>query len=243
MIQSGEAARNTGREWLVTAAQLVIMGALTAVVIPAITPTAAVTGAPLVKVLFLGRIALLILVATACVRLRGLGWSDLGLRTAKPGRLLLAVLLGFAASLLFVAAANLGLQAWGVKARPDYSMFAPLHGNLELYLFFLIPVTWGTAAFGEEMLFRGFFLDAIRRLLVVEGWPATLLAVFAQAALFGTLHLYQGPAGAAAAGAIGLAFGLTWWIAGRNLWAGILLHGIFDSLAMTAAWLGFMSHR
>jgi membrane protease YdiL (CAAX protease family) len=182
-------------------------------------------------------------VATALLRLRGLRWRDLGLRRAKPGRLVLAILLGFAASLLFVAAARLALQASGVKAAPDYSMFAPLHGNLELYLFFLIPVTWGTAAFGEEMLFRGFFLDAIRRLLVVEGWPATLFAVVVQAALFGTLHLYQGPAGAATAGAIGLAFGLAWWIAGRNLWAGILLHGVFDSMAMTAIYLGLLSHR
>ena len=70
-----------------------------------------------------------------------------------------------------------------------------------------------------------------------------LFVAMAQAALFGTMHLYQGPAGAATAGAIGLAFGLAWWIAGRNLWAGILLHGLFDSLAMTAAWLGLMPHR
>jgi uncharacterized protein len=212
-------------------------------VIPQIPPTAAVTGGVLIKVLFLGRIALLILIATACLRLRGLGWRDLGLRRPKPGRFFLAVLLGFAASLLFVAAANLGLQAWGSKARPDYSMFAPLRGNLGLYLFFLIPVTWGTAAFGEEMLFRGFFLDAFQRLLVVEEWPATLFGILVQAALFGTLHLYQGPAGAAAAGAIGLAFGLAWWVAGRNLWAGILLHGVFDTISMTTAYLGGLPHR
>ena len=242
MTRSGEAARRARGGWLALAAQLVVMAALTAVVIPAIPPTAAVSGGALVKVLFLGRMALLILVATAFLRLRGLSWRDLGLRRTKPRRFFLAVLLGFAASLLFVAATRLALQASGVKA-PDYSMFAPLHGNLELYLFFLIPVTWGTAAFGEEMLFRGFFLDAVRRLLVVEGWPATLCAVVVQAALFATLHLYQGPAGAATAGAVGLAFGLAWRIAGRNLWPGVLLHGLFDSVAMTAIYLSPMSHR
>ena len=243
MTQSGEAARKAGGGWLATPVQFAIMAALTAVVIPAVSPAAAVAGGVLTKLLFLGRMALLILVATAFLRLRGLGWRDLGLRRAKPWRLFLAVLAGFAASLLFVAAAKKGLQAWGVSASPDYSMFAPLRGNLELYLFFLIPVTWGAAAFGEEMLFRGFYLDAVRRLLVIEGWAATLVAVLLQAALFGTLHLYQGAAGATTAGAIGLAFGIAWWIAGRNLWAGILLHGIFDSLAMTAAYLGAMSHR
>lgn len=242
MTQSGNTAKAVGG-WLATAVQLAIMTALTAVVIPAIPPKAAVFGGVLYQVLFLGRIALLVLVATAFMQMRGLRWRDLGLRRAKPGRFFLAVLIGFAATFLFTAAARLALQASGVTAVPDYSMFAPLRGNLELYLFFLIPVTWGSAAFGEEMLFRGYFLDAIRRLLVVDAWPATLLAILVQAALFGALHLYQGPAGAATAGAIGLAFGLAWWVSGRNLWAGILLHGIFDTMAMTAAYLGYMSHH
>jgi membrane protease YdiL (CAAX protease family) len=122
-------------------------------------------------------------------------------------------------------------------------MFTPLRGRLPLYLFFLIPVAWGAAAFGEEMLFRGFFLDAIARLLGRESWPATLVAVVVQAAMFATLHLYQGPAGAATAGGVGLALGLAWWISGRNLWAGILLHGAFDATAMTAIYLGLTPHR
>jgi membrane protease YdiL (CAAX protease family) len=220
-----------------------VMAGLTALVVLSISPATSVTGGVLVKVLSLGRMALLILVATVLLRLRGLRWRDVGLSKPKPLRFFLAVVLGFGLALLFVAAAQLALKAGGLHAAPDYSMFTPLHGNLPLYLFFLIPVTWGTAAFGEEMLFRGFFLDAIRRLLVVEGRPATALAIIVQAALFGTLHLYQGQAGAVTAGAIGLAFGVAWWIAGRNLWAAIMLHGAFDSMAMTAAYLGLLSHH
>jgi membrane protease YdiL (CAAX protease family) len=189
------------------------MAGLTALVVLSISPATSVTGGVLVKVLSLGRMALLILVATVLLRLRGLRWRDVGLSKPKPLRFFLAVVLGFGLALLFVAAAQLALKAGGLHAAPDYSMFTPLHGNLPLYLFFLIPVTWGTAAFGEEMLFRGFFLDAIRRLLVVT------------------------------AGAIGLAFGVAWWIAGRNLWAAIMLHGAFDSMAMTAAYLGLLSHH
>jgi membrane protease YdiL (CAAX protease family) len=243
MAPSGDAARKASGGRLAAAAQLVVMAALTAVVIPAITPSAAVAGGVAIKVLFLGRMALLVLIATLFLRLRGLGWRDLGLRSVSPERLILAALLGLAATLLLVAAAKMVLHAWGVTAIPDYSMFAPLRGDLKLYLYLLIPVTWGTAAIGEEMLFRGFFLDAIRRLLAVEGWPATLCAVVVQAALFAALHLYQGPAGAATAGAVGLAFGLAWRIAGRNLWPGILLHGLFDSVAMTAIYLSPMPHR
>ena len=58
--------------------------------------------------------------------------------------------------------------------------------------------------------------------------------------MFGALRAYQGLGGVVTAGAIGLAFGVAWLIAGRNLWAGIVLHALFDLGAMTTFYLGFM---
>jgi uncharacterized protein len=46
--------------------------------------------------------------------------------------------------------------------------------------------------------------------------------------------------GASVAGALGLALGFVWWFSGRNLWAGIVLHGIVDSLSITALYLGLV---
>jgi membrane protease YdiL (CAAX protease family) len=243
MAQSSERTRKTGGGWLVALVQLAVMAALTAVVIPSITPGAAVHGDLRIKVLYLGRIVLLLAVATVLMRLSGRRWPDVGLRRPAWPRFLLAIPLGFVGCIVLAGAAGQILARSGFHQTADYSMFAPVRGNPNLYLFVLIPVTWGTAAFGEEMLFRGFFLDGLRRLLGSEGPIATTLAVVAQAVVFGLLHLYQGPAGAASAGAIGLALGFVWWFSGRNLWAGIVLHGIIDSLAMTAIYLGVMPTR
>lgn len=63
-------------------------------------------------------------------------------------------------------------------------------------------------------------------------------AVTVQAVIFGGLHFYQGVGGMIIAGATGLALGLTWLIAGRNLWAGIVIHALLDGSAMTAIYLG-----
>ena len=224
------------------AMQLAVMGVLTALLITSISPTAAVKGDLLIKVLFVGRMVVLIATATLLLRLSGLRWADVGLRQVKPLRFLLAIPIGLAAAYAVpivgdVIVAKLGLQSQAV----DYSFFRLIRGNLAAYLFLLIPVTWGTAAFGEEMLLRGFFLDALQRLLDSRGPIATTIAVVAQAVIFGLLHLYQGPAGAAAAGAIGLVMGFVWWFSGRNLWAGIVLHGILDSIAMTGLYLGLIA--
>lgn len=69
------------------------------------------------------------------------------------------------------------------------------------------------------------------------GVPVFVTAVTVQAVIFGGLLFYQGIGRMVVAGATGLALGLTWLIAGRNLWAGIVLHALLDGSAMTAIYL------
>ena len=88
------------------------------------------------------------------------------------------------------------------------------------------------------MLFRGFVLDALERIIGGPGRWTTPAVILIQAALFGILHLYQGIGGAAIAGTIGLVLGFIWLFSGRNLWPGIVIHGLIDSGAMTAIFLG-----
>jgi uncharacterized protein len=236
-VESGSGAV---RWQMIAGMQLVVMGALAALLATSISPVAAAKGDLLIKLLFIGRIVLLIAAATLFLRLSGRRWADVGLRNVKPLRFLLAVPLGLAATLAITLAANVVAAKLGIQGTSADSWYSALRGNLGLYLFFLIPVTWGTAAFGEEMLFRGFFLDAFQRLFGSSGPIGMTMAVIAQAVTFGLLHLYQGPAGASVAGAIGLALGFVWWFSGRNLWAGIVLHGILDSISMTGLYLGLI---
>jgi uncharacterized protein len=224
------------RRSMIAGMQLAVMGAMSLLLVTSISPVAAIKGNLLIKLLFIGRIVVLIAAATLLLRLSGRRWADAGLRKVKPLRFLLAIPLGLAAAFAIAFA----LAKLGIEGTPADDWYSALRGNLGLYLFFLIPVTWGTAAFGEEMLFRGFFLDALQRLFGTSGPIGTTIAVIAQAVIFGLLHLYQGPAGASVAGALGLALGFVWWFSGRNLWASIVVHGIIDSFSMTGLYLGLI---
>ena len=231
----------TQRRPLLAAAQLLILLVLAAVVSQAISPAQAVTGDLQVKLLFLGRMVLLLAVATLFLRLRGLGWADTGLRRPRWGRFALAVPLGLVACALAASASTLIFARIGLPAA-GYQAFNPIRGHPDQLLFWILPVTWGSAALGEELIFRGFVMNALEAILGTSRRSLTLLAILLQAAVFGGLHIYLGPAGAANAAAIALVLGGVWLASGRNLWAGIVIHGLIDSMAMTAIYFGGVSH-
>jgi uncharacterized protein len=117
-----------------------------------------------------------------------------------------------------------------VFGAPDYSRFRSLIGDPERLLVSLF-IVWVTAAFFEEMVFRGFLLD---RLLVLmgPGRARVALACVLGAALFGLMHAYQGPFGILMTATIGLVFSVSYFALGRNLWALIIAHGLINSYSM-----------
>ena len=232
----------TRTPWIEVAEQCFVIVALKAVSFPAMTPGVAVRGGVRIHLVFLSRMAVLLALATWFLRMRGLRWTDLGLRRPLWLRFSLAIPIGLLGTGVAVGLAR-GVVAHTGASDADYSMFEPLKGNLLQYLFWAAPVAWGSAALGEEMLFRGFVLTSLERLAGGRGWAATGFAVIAQAVVFGVLHLYQGVGGAVSAGVTGLVLGLVFVFSGRNLWAGIAIHGILDTSAMTAFYLGLIPHR
>ena len=62
-------------------------------------------------------------------------------------------------------------------------------------------------------------------------------AITVQAIVFGFGHLYAGPGTALTAGFGALFSGVYFLIAGRNLWALILAHGVWDTLGVTLMYL------
>ena len=96
-------------------------------------------------------------------------------------------------------------------------------------LFFVWARVMVTAAFGEEVIFRGFLLPRLE--VLFAGSPfAVPLAVIGQALIFGLLHYSSGPATVLAAGLIGLVFGAAYVLGGRNLWPLIVAHAITGDL-------------
>jgi hypothetical protein len=98
-------------------------------------------------------------------------------------------------------------------------------------------LVWVQAAFGEELVFRGFLLTRLE-LLFGGGLSAIATAVVGQALLFGVGHWYLGPRGVTTAGIAGLILGVVYLCDGRNLVPLIGAHGLADSLSLIAIYTG-----
>lgn len=187
------------------------------------------------------RLALLVLFASVLLWRDGGSWPALGLR--RPKRLWtipVVVVAGLlAGELLAAAAVAFIFPALHLPPPPVPGFLNHLRGNVGEYLYWMIPVTWGSAAFGEEMLFRGFILDRLDQLLGGRaGWAAAVL----QGLLFGAAHAYLGASAAIVAGILGLVLGAAFLLGGRNLWPCIVIHGLVDSISITAVFAGLAHH-
>ena len=181
-----------------------------------------------------------VLTLVACTWLlhrRGTSWGALGFGRPTHYCKIAAWALGlFAVQMVAPALLNPLANALGLPP-PRMEIFGQLKGNLGLYLVMLIPVGWGAAAFGEELVYRGFIF---RRLMDALGPSAlgVVGALISQSALFALGHLYLGPRGMLNAGVLGLLSGAAYLANGRNIWPLVIAHGLVDSVALTMIYLG-----
>jgi hypothetical protein len=173
--------------------------------------------------------------ATLFLRREGRGWRDLGFPRSMPLGLFLWLGVGGAVLLIALSAfAVTPLLRWLGAPPVDASLLVEaIEGDLAAYLVFLIPVGWGSAAFGEELLVRGFLLDRFDKLFGLR------IAVVAQALLFALGHAYQGITGMLNLFVVALVLGVITLRAGRNLWPAIAAHGLIDTLSLTLIYLGY----
>jgi len=156
-------------------------------------------------------------------------WSELGL--ARPRSWITTILVGILVGVAFKFCMKAVVMPL-LGAPPVNQAFRNLTGNTaalpEMILTILI-----SAAFGEEVVFRGFLFDRFRRLFGTRTW-ATVLTVVLSAALFGAAHWSgQGLPGVQQAVIVGLVFGAV-YARTRNLWGLMVVHAAFD---LTAVWM------
>lgn len=186
-----------------------------------------------------------LIVLTLYMRRGGMEWKHYGLtplKGVKPKLMVLPqailVAIGFAAAVgsVLLLANVFEIEALvkvseGVEAR-----FGEVRSNLSYFLMWL-SIVWVSAAFGEEMFFRGYLITRLQEALPRSRF-ATIIAVLIPALIFGYGHYhYQGFRGFVTTGLIGLSFGISFLLLKRNLWPVILVHGVVDSLAFTALYL------
>jgi uncharacterized protein len=165
------------------------------------------------------------------LRLRGLGWNSVGLVRPVSWRrtILIAVVSAIGLQLLstFVTEPLIKL----VTHQPtDLSEFKPLIGNVQLLVIYLLLI-WTLAAFGEELVYRGYMMNRMADLgdRTSRAWIFSLLAV---SSLFGLGHFYQGPTGIIDTGITSLILGGLYFYGGRNLWLPILTHGFSNTIGL-----------
>lgn len=175
--------------------------------------------------------------ACAWIWLRRERWLDWGLGPLDARAVSIA-LLSAPALLMVSSAAGALLERW-TGWTPNAEAFDAVRGNVPVLLSGLVLV-WTTAAFGEEMLFRGVLLRGLETIFVrrgLSGSGSALSALLISSILFGLAHEYQGAAGMVLTGLVGLAHGLL-VLATRNLWVAILTHGVYDTIAFLLVFSG-----
>ena len=181
----------------------------------------------------------LLLLAWISLRARGLRWRDIGLDRRKSWAWILAVgvLLGAGLEVFQLTVTQPILSRW-LGRQPDLEMFRNVRGNLAMAAFF-IALSWTLAAFGEEMFWRGYFMNRVADIFG-RGRTAWALSLVIVSAVFGLAHGYQGLTGWIEEGIAGLALGLLYLRTGNNLWVPIIAHGVSDTIDMVLMYLGKM---
>ena len=100
----------------------------------------------------------------------------------------------------------------------------------------LMVIMWVFAAYGEELLFRGYYMQGFAKLFgnTNANWlfSALLISVY-----FGISHAYQGIAGIIAVTLGGFYFSTVYYTNRDNLAIGALVHGFYDTIGLTLIYL------
>ena len=174
-----------------------------------------------------------ILLALVLIRLvlwfRRSSWREFGLITPTSWLKTILLSVGGLITIYFIVFVTMPLVIRLTGQPVDRSPFDALRGNVPALIFGLM-VVWTLAAFGEELIFRGYLMNTLARLFRQEktGW---VIACIINSILFGIGHTYQGISGVILLAIVGLLYALFYLGSGRNLWVPILMHGLYDTSA------------
>ena len=182
---------------------------------------------------------ILFVLATMLLRRRGERWRSVGFARPRSWRRVAGLVF---AGYLGVICLN-GLLVLLVFPRlgvapPAFGALGVMKGDPWLYVSWLL-LAWSSAALGEELQFRGFLWSRLERLFG-GGRAAAWLALVVQAGLFGLGHAYQGLGGVLVTMCAGLVLGAVFLAGRRNLVACMVLHGVIDTVSLTALFLGLV---
>lgn len=179
----------------------------------------------------------LLVFAWASLWIRKVSWGSIGLRVYRNWKT--TILLGVVAGLVlegFELYVSQPLLVKYLRKQPDLELFRALTGNLKYTLIF-IGLAWTLAAFGEEMVYRGYLMNRVADLMN-RGRGAWIVSLIVVHVAFGLAHAYQGITGILDEGLSGLLLGIIYLRTGRNLAVPIVAHGIEDTVDFLLIFFG-----
>ncbi|HEV8523802.1 MAG TPA: CPBP family intramembrane glutamic endopeptidase [Terriglobales bacterium] len=176
-------------------------------------------------------VPILFVIGWISLRLRDGGWKTVGLTQPRSWGRTIGIALAAAVFLQLVSEyVTVPLVTHWTHRPPDLSSFKPIIGNVKAALA-AFALIWTFAAFGEEMVYRGYLLTRAAD-LGGRSNAAYWLGLAYVTVLFGFGHYYQGAAGVVDTAVSSMVFGAAYLLYGRNLWVPILAHGFSDTIAL-----------
>jgi membrane protease YdiL (CAAX protease family) len=171
-------------------------------------------------------------------KVRDGGWKVAGL--SRPSSWRRTLVLALVGTVVLQAGSELVVQplAQQIWHQPEQVSSLLSSGMTIQKALLTLGIVWTFAAFGEELGYRGYLLTRAAD-LGSRSQVAYVIAMVCVAVLFGFGHYYKGPAGVLDSTYSGLVLGTIYLLSGRNLWAPILAHGLSDTFAVLAVYLGW----
>ena len=177
--------------------------------------------------------------------LYAMGFTSLGVRKTEWKKIgfdfkdfsLIKICLGIVAAVLYFFADHYLIDPIISNfAEPGLPEIFSMKGNVPKYLIGLL-LSWTTAAFLEEIIFRGYLINRLTD-LTGETLLTKILIVLLTGMAFGFVHSYQGLHGAISAGFIGVYQATVYYLNGKKLTIPIIAHGTFDTIGFTMLFIG-----
>jgi membrane protease YdiL (CAAX protease family) len=120
------------------------------------------------------------------------------------------------------------------ESRIDF--YEQLKGNTAFYLFLML-MGWLVGGLYEEIVFHGFVFTYLEKL--VPGKAKVFISFLITNVVFALYHFQLGYEGTINSLLAGCCYHAIILVHKRNLWYGIFCHAIFDTVALTALYLGY----
>ncbi|WP_424492609.1 CPBP family intramembrane glutamic endopeptidase [Salinimicrobium sp. GXAS 041] len=161
-------------------------------------------------------------------------WSKFGIRKKLTRRTVIhSLLITVAIYILFGVFIDPILQHY--LGDFDLSSVDDIRGNLVGYII-LMGVMWVFAAFGEEFLFRGYYMKSLAELFG-DSNKAWFLSAIITSIYFGISHAYQGVVGIVSVFLWSFLISTLFYKNRNNLLLLVLVHGFTDTIGLTLIYL------